>query len=195
MLTNKHSFIDDVLQDAIDVRRAKGNIHLIPLVLFFCLFLGGLSSYYFPADFFQSALWGVSATVYSGILAFNAITLALSWSAIGRILEIISNPGFSSFLKGQGMLNKYSFYVTFIHAIQVTASTSTLIALVMIFIPLVTIWGHRVIWAVVIGTTLYALRWSVGAVRITRDLIIHFATYDGLDPGEQQQLRMAVNNE
>lgn len=194
-MPNKPSFIDDFLQDAVDVRRQRGSIHLIPWFLLFCLGLGGLSSHYFPAEFFGPSRWDVSATVYAGILAFNAITLALSWSAISRVLEIISNPGFSSFLKNHGMLNKYSFYVTFIHAIQIMASTVTLVALVAIFIPEIPLLGDRIALALVVGSTFYALRWSVGAVQITRDLIDHFATYDGMDPAQKQKLRVAVNNE
>jgi hypothetical protein len=49
--------------------------------------------------------------------------------------------------------------------------------------------------AVVIATTLYALRWSLGAVRIASDLIRQFAIFDGLDPKQKQALRVAVDND
>jgi hypothetical protein len=195
MATDKATFFDSFLQDIIDVRQRKGTVHIFPFILGTFFAVGGVAAYYFPWSFFSPEEWDSSATVYSGILAFNAITLALSWGAVGRVLEIMSNPGFSSFLQTHGMLNKYSFYVTFLHIIQVIAATCTLVALVMIFIALVPEWVNRVMLAVVIATTLYALRWSLGAVRIASDLIRQFAIFDGLDPKQKQALRVAVDND
>lgn len=191
---NNTSFIEAFLQDAIDVRRSKGVVHLVPYFFIGCYGVGAGAAYFFAPQFFTEGKWDVAATVYSGVLAFNALTLALSWFAIGRVLEIISNPGFSSFLKSNGMLSKYSFYCSFIHLTQVLAATVTFFSLLLLFIQSIPIWGQQMALAAVVGSTLYALKWSLGAVRIASDLIVHFATYDGLDKSQKQALRVAVNN-
>lgn len=195
MINKRDPFISELLQDAAEVSRTKGVIHALPYYLVIFIALGSLAAYFTPIEFFAVERWDVSATVYSGILAFNAITLALSWSAIGRVLEIMSNPGFSSFLQSSGMLKTYRFYVSFIHITQVAASAVTFAALITIMLPVIPIWGEHIMLSLVVGFTLWALRWSLGAVRIVSDLVDSFATFDGLNDSQKQALRIAVNND
>lgn len=195
MTKNRESFISQLFQDAAEVSRSKGALHVFPYYFLSFMGLGAVAAFNIPIEFFAIERWDIPATVYSGILAFNAITLALSWAAIGRILEIMSNPGFSSFLQSSGMLKKYSFYVSFIHLTQVVASVVTLTTLIASMLPVIPIEGAQIMLALVIGFTFYALRWSLGAVRIVSDLINSFATFDGLDDSQKQALRLAVDNE
>lgn len=195
MAEKKEHFIAQFFADVAETIKRKGAWHAVPSFLIVFMVIGGLAAYYISIDFFSEKRWDVSTTVYSGILAFNAITLALSWSAIGRILEIMSNPGFSSFLQSSGMFKVYNFYVSFVHVTQVIASTITLVALICILLPIIPILWKQFMLAIVIGFTLWALRWSLAAVRIVSDLIRHFAVFDSLTESEKKKLRNAVDDD
>jgi hypothetical protein len=193
-MDSRPSFIESWLDDTKDLYKAKGAWALFPvsLIVFACLAVG--AAYFIPSTFFEDQNWDVSVTVYTGLLAFNALTLALAWSAIGRVYESITRTDFSAFLKAGGVLSKYLFYISFIHVAQAVAAFVTLISLVIVFMPVPDVYD-RVCLGATLTATLFALRWALGAVTIVQDLSWHFASYDALGPDEKRQLHLAVNND
>ena len=98
-------------------------------------------------------------------------------------------------MQSSGMLKKYFFYVSFVHITQVLASVVTLPALIVSVLPVIPIQSAQIMLGLVICFTLFALRWSLAAVKIVSDLIHNFATFDGLDDNQKHALRIAVDNE
>jgi hypothetical protein len=62
-----------------------------------------------------------ATVVYAAILTMNGIILALSWGAFAKIYETISAPNFSTFLKEHGALDKFLFFVAYVHLAQLLA--------------------------------------------------------------------------
>ena len=188
------TFVESWFDDAKADYQRRGLRSLFPTTLILCAGLSAAAAYFVPNGFFFPSKWDVAATVYTGLLAFNALTLALAWGAIGRIYESIAQPGFSSFLKDGGVLSTYLFYISFVHVVQVIAAFVTLVSLVMLFLPLGPLYD-KVSLAATLAATLYALRWAFGAVSIVQDLSWYYATYDSMAPDEKQKLRLAVSND
>lgn len=196
MTIDRHSFIESFLRETLDDYKARGWVAFLPSYLLLALGCSIAIVRYVPNDFYMPLNQDISATVYAGILAFNAITLALSWSAIGKIQETITQKEFCSFLRDGGLLNSYGFYVDLIHAVQVFASIATFAAMLVLLIGnAVPDIVHQSLMAATITLTLYAMRWSHGAVQISNDLIWQYAKFDGLDEEEKKRLRMVVNND
>lgn len=193
-MDDRPSFVDCWLVDTRDLYRRKGIWSLIPTFLLLFGVLSAGAAYVIPIEFFSDKNWEVTATVYTGLLAFNALTLALAWSAIGRVYTSITQTQFSVFLKKGGLLSKYLFYISFIHILQVVAAFVTLISLVVIFLPIPALYDRMFFWAT-LTTTLFALRWALGAVTVVQDLSWHYASYDALEPEEKRQLHLAVDND
>lgn len=194
MSDQRPSFIECWFDDTKASGKNRGwFVTLVPWTVGSCAALSAAASYFTPVTFFFPSNWDVSATVLTGLLAFNALTLALAWGAIGRIYESVSQPGFSSYLRAGGVLATYLFYISYIHLTQVTAALVSLVTLVVLFMP-VPLLCHQILFGMTLATTLYALRWALGAVTVVQDLSWHFATYDGLAPEDKNKLRLAVSN-
>jgi hypothetical protein len=161
---------------------------LLPWVMILCGCAGFAGGYYVDGDLFSKAQWQSLTALYAGVLTFNAITLALTWSAIGKMYDTLSDPEFSRFLRVSGVLNHYSFYIWVLHLIQILAAMAALAALVFVVLPVTEIYS-RIIFGSVIGTTLYAMRWAAGAVHIIQDLSWHFGSFSDLSPEEKATLR------
>jgi hypothetical protein len=196
MTIEQHTFIESFLRETLDDYKKRGYRAFVPSYLLLALAGAVAVVHYIPGDFYMPLNQDVSATVYSGVLAFNAITLALSWSALGKILETITQKDFCSFLRSSGLLNLYRFYVDMIHGVQVAASVATFAALLVLLVGnIVPDIVHQSLAVATITLTLYAMRWSHGAVQISNDLIWQYAKFDGLDDEEKKALRMVVNND
>jgi len=179
----------------LDSYKHVGPHTIFPFWFVLSVALGGLAvRFVVPESLFHEEKWEVTAAFYAGVLAFNAITMALSWSSISKILEITSQKGFSGYLQSAGMLDSYSFYVSFIHLVQVVACVLTLVAFVVLFAPINDALWKQLSLGASLSYTLYALRWSVGAVRVVKDLIWSYAKFDNLTDEERAKIKLAVNN-
>lgn len=168
---------------------------LVPMLFLLSAATGAVVVYFIPRSFYLALNQDITATVYAGILAFNAITLALSWSALAKILETITQKDFCSFLQRNGLLNSYRFYVEFIHAIQIAAAFITFTALIVLMIGnVIPDFVHQILLGATIAWTLYAMRWSHGAVHIANDLIIQYGKFDGMTDDDKKALKLAVSN-
>ena len=168
--------------------------HLLPWKLFLCFGCGWLLASNIQSSFFYPRNWDVSVAIYSGLLAFNALTMALAWSGIGRVYDTMSAPKFSSFLQHTGVLSKYLFTLGFIHTVQSLASLITIFSLGLLLIGRVDILLDRIALASTVGATLYALWWAYSSARVARDLSWYYATFDDLDDEQINQIRLAVDN-
>src|ERR1700741_3142347 len=127
---NESSFVKAWLKDLseeVDDRWYR----IIPIwfVTFFAI--GSAVAYSMP-DTFWNPERDTSTVVYTGILTFNGILLALSWSAFAKIYEMIGAGKFSAFLLENGVLNSYLFVVRYVHAAQMLAMVMSIAALLFL---------------------------------------------------------------
>ncbi|KAB0678047.1 hypothetical protein [Aureimonas leprariae] len=119
----------------------------------------------------------VTATLYGGVLALDALLLALSWSAFSRIYDAMFAPGFYEFLRKHQMLNVYLFHVGYIHASQIAAVLATGLALIVSLITVFPMWMHQVSFASSIFFSIYAIRQATGSVTLMHDIVWYKALY------------------
>ena len=172
----------------------RGILGIVPWVLILCGLLGWLFASNISSDFFFPRRWDVSVTLYAGLLAFNALTMALAWSGITKVYDSITEPGFANFLQHTGILAHYHFTLGFIHAVQVFAAAVTLLSVGVLMVAWIPIQIDRIALGITVGATLYALRWAYASAGVARDLAWHYATFDGLSNEERQRIRLAVDN-
>ena len=194
-MDDRYTFIETLLDEAKSDFRKRGVRALVPWYLVLSVIAGATIVFFVPRDFYGQINQDVSATMYAGILAFNAITLALSWSAIAKVLEIITQKDFSTFLRNNGLVSIYRFYVELVHGTQIVAAFVSLMAMLILMVgSAVPDLVHQCLLGATITFTLYAVRWSHGAAQIANDLIFQYSKFDGLNDSEKSALRMAVNN-
>lgn len=178
-----------------DLERRGWWAAIVPWTFIVSAFLAILSVSMMPDYTFFSGQVGTLLGVLAGLLAFNALTMALSWNAFGKIYELLAKPGFSGFLQAANELSRYMFYISYFHYTQVFAAAATLLAIIWMFFDFPPIWLDRCVLGVALFGTFYALRWSVGSVKVAHDLVWNFSRYDNLAEDEKQGLRLAVNND
>ena len=127
----------------------------------------------------------ISAVFFTATITINGLLLALSWGSFAKIYELASEPKLAAFLRKHNLLRSYIFHVDFIHLTQVAAvawSGLALILSVVDHLPHVIGGGtlllalQKISLAGVIASTIYALRYAIGAVRIMQDLV-WYSTY------------------
>lgn len=183
------AFLDEVKQDW----KGGGIARIVPWLAVASGALGLTVAMLVPDALFKPASWGSVAAIYAGVLTFNGITLALTWTAIGKIYETISRSDFSRFLRAGGVLGTYLFYIHFMHMVQVAAACAALTGLFVSFVPAPEV-VYRIVMGLMVATTLYALRWAVGSVTIVQDLSWRFSTFDGLTEEEKSRVWLAASN-
>lgn len=113
---------------------------------------------------------------YAGLLAVNAILLAVCWAAFAKIYEILATPDFGMWVKQNGLHGYYDFYVEYIQLAQAFAVGTALAALVITVLPLIAT-VDRLALGAAISTSLYAGWWASGCVRIMQELADHRHTF------------------
>lgn len=171
----------------------------VPFWLLAFALVGGFVAWAVPARFFgdNPDFTGGRIALFAAVLTFNALMLALCWSSFAKIFEALQAPGFGAYVRQKNMLEMYEFYVDFIHYLQVIAAA---VALVGLFIA---IWAAsdfppwlgylgRISIAMTIASSLYAMRYAVGSVRLMRDLVrlrLDYETWRG-DGANGSQLKV-----
>jgi len=151
----RYQFLKSWLQDLSD-SLDDGWYNIIPFWLLLCIFIGGTTAYFMPDDFWTRRRDNASV-VYAAILTMNGIILALSWGAFAKIYETIGTPHFSTFLKENGVLDKFLFFVSFEDA---------------------DLRWQRVALGATIGFGMYAVKQAAGSVTVMHDLIRYRAIFD-----------------
>jgi hypothetical protein len=151
------------------------------LVPWWLLCFSGLSivlAWQIPVGFFQTAHWDISTAVYAGALAFNGLLLALSWQAFARIQASMCAPGFSSFLKRRKLIGGYLFWIDYVQLSQVAAVCASATGLITILLSTVSLHGDRVIFGLVVGLSVYAVKNALDAMKLMHDLVWLHAEFD-----------------
>lgn len=131
-----------------------------------------------PAAFWADARLDVATTVYTGILTFNGLILALSWSAFSRIHEMIGAPKFCAFLRRNGLLNKYIVTVSFIHGLQLFAVVASAVGLIALLLSVPYLIIDRILFGVMTFGSIWAVQQASTAVGIMHDLLWQKALFD-----------------
>jgi hypothetical protein len=188
---SRPGFIDAWLDDLLDDYRTYGIRKLFPWFLALFIAIGWGASKLVNYD----ELWGkpeVAVVFFAAAVTINGLLLALSWGSFGKIYEIAGRPELARYLKEKKLLKTYIFHVDFIHYTQIVAlACSGLALLVSVFdlsrleeyvsIQLI----HDLVFTSTIASTMYALRYALGAVTIMQDLVWHSASLpiNGAEPG------------
>lgn len=177
-------FLDEVKTDW----QQGGLWRVLPWILFLSCAAGVSCAWFLPSSVITDATRNAMTPLYAGTLAFNAITLALTWSAIGRVYETLADAQFSRFLRAADTLNTYLFYISLLHVIQVVAAIVSFAALIGSILPIGVI-ASKALFGCVIASTLYAVRWAAGSVTIVQDIAYHRASFSELTDEERERLR------
>ena len=133
----------------------------------------------------------ISAVFFTATITINGLLLALSWGSFAKIYELASEPQLAAYLRKRNLLRTYIFHVDFIHLTQVAAVAWSGFALVLSVADQLpnTIGGavvllllQKISLAGVVASTIYALRYAVGAVRIMQDLVWYSTYFLGNGP-------------
>lgn len=161
-----------------------GWYHLIPVWLIIGGALGGAVAWYMPVNFWTIARWDVSATVYTGFLAFDGILLALGWGAFSKISEVLCADQFSKFLRKHNLLDMHLMVMDYIHGVLVVSAIGSLLGLLSVFLHIPML-AHRIILATVIALSFYSLVKAFSAMKMMNDLIWDYAHFE---PSERSHL-------
>ena len=165
--------------DALRVTAEKEGLRSVfPTGILVSLVVGGATAYFIPLEFWNNARWDVSTTVYSGLLTFNGLIMALSWSAFSRIYEIIGSPKFGTYLRSKKLLNHYIVYVGFVHAAQILAIILSALGLFTLILDIGNVWLDRSILALMIASTAYAIYRASSTIGVMHDLIWQKSVFD-----------------
>ena len=137
---------------------------------------------YFLPDTFWSAERDTAIVVYTGILTFNGILLALSWSAFAKIYETIGAGKFSAFLQENDALDSFLFAVRYVHVFQMVAMIASIATLLLALFPDVPLLWQRGACAIMLGLSAYAIKQASMAVGVMQDLVRYKAAFDAGTP-------------
>jgi len=177
--------------DAIDRRGLRA---IFPIWLVLGLVIGAAVAWYMPSIFWADERWGVATTVYTGLLAFDGLLLALGWGAFSKIYEILSTGWFAAFLRRNNLLSDHLLYVQIVHATLVVSALSSGCGLLTIFFSL-PIWADKIILAGAVGLSLYALIKALSAMSMMNDLIWELAHSDRDEKGHVRPVPSAKQND
>jgi hypothetical protein len=123
--------------------------------------------------------WQVIIAIYAAMLTINGLLLALSWGAFARVHELlVSSAEFAVFLRRAKLFNGYLFYVDWVQATQLLALVVSAAAMFSSLVQLIPPLGHRIILAVTIASSVYAVRNAVNAVTVMHDLVWQRAIFE-----------------
>jgi hypothetical protein len=168
----------------------RGAWAIVPYKLLACLAAGLGAAYYLPIEFFSDDKWEVSAAVFGGLLTFNALIIAVSWSAFSKVFEIIASNSFGAYLKARGLLHRYLIMIDFMNIVQIGAALISAAALLLVIVNLGVTFLDRGVAALCIASTMYSLSQAWSATQMMADLIWHKATFDRNQNSAATVLRM-----
>jgi hypothetical protein len=194
--TKRPSFIEAWLADLQDDVRRYGKRKLVPWAALLSCAIGIGVALLVPEEHF----WvkpEVSVVFFTAAVTINGLLLALSWGSFAKIYELASEPSMAAFLRRHNMLNTYIFHVDFIHYAQVVALSCSGIALILSVV------GHlppaisgyvsllvlqKISLATSIASSIYALKYALGAVHLMQDLVWNSAHMAAANPERDMQV-------
>lgn len=168
------SFIDLLKRES----ELSGLWAIVPMKLAVCVGIGCAVGYFVPNDFWSDARWDISTAVYSGLLTFSGLILALGWSAFSRIYETLFRGDFGSYLYEKNLLSDYLVHISFMHVAQVLSVVFCGVGLVSVLFDGLWSWLDRSILAAAIASMTYGLKQSLDAVTMMNDLAWNAAIFE-----------------
>lgn len=164
--TFAQSFASALSDDA----NERGWRAFVPIYVLVSFGFGFFAAWRLPVNFWADAEWGVSATVFGGILAFNGLLLALGWSSFSKIYEIILSEPIANALRKHGLLEGHLAFIDANHFVLVVAALISGIAMVatLAFLPP---WVDRVLFGLSIALTIYSLVRALASIKMMNELI------------------------
>jgi hypothetical protein len=169
----------------------RGWLAFVPYFFLSCVGVGTAAAWSVPHDFWSDANQDVSATVYGGILAFNAILLAVSGSAFAKIYDIITGPVLGPILKKNDLLDEHLAFVDLNQLVLVFAALMSLAALVTVLLPAL-VWVDRALLMATLAFSAYSLLRTLSSTKMMHELIWEQAHADDL-MGRPSHLRPVEN--
>lgn len=129
-----------------------------------------------------STLWGAKArpeliSIYSGVLAFSGLVLAIGWGAFSRIYELIGSGPFSKFLRRNGILKYHILFVEMAQFSLVLSCLTSGIGLFSTWLPF-TLAADRAILGAAIATTGYAVLKAIESTQAMNEILWEAAEFE-----------------
>lgn len=168
------SFIELIKRET----EVSGVLALVPYKLVLCGLLGGGAAYIVPAEFWTNARWDVSTAVFTGLMTFGGLVLALGWNAFSRIYELLFRGDFGAYLQEKKKLNDYLVHISFMHFVQILAVVFSGVGLVSVLFNQLPLLADRTVLGLSFTFTLYGLKQALDSVTAMNDLAWHSATFE-----------------
>jgi len=141
-----------------------------PYIFLVMVGLGYIAVWNIPEIFWEDNNWSISLTVFSGLLAFNGLLMALGWFAFSKIYEILTNERMGRMIAKHDMLSLHLAFIDITHLVLIAASVSSVLALVLVLtdVPLI---FDKAVFGFCLGTTLYGLHRAYSATKMMNDLV------------------------
>jgi len=158
----------------------RGYHAYLPSRLLLCFGSGALVAWQLPSE-----LWSVEKrtdliAIFSALLAFNGLLLAIGWGAFSRIYELIGAGPFAAFLKRNDILK---YHILFIEIAQVTlvfASVSSGFGVFSAWLSF-ELWFDKLIMTATIGLTGYAIIKAIEATQAMNEILWEAADFQNQD--------------
>lgn len=162
--------------------RRRGWAAYVPCWILACLFVGAVTGYVAPSKIWNKD-YSTGISIYSGLLTFNGILMAVGWSSFSKIYEIIGKGGFGDFLRRNDLLEMHILYVDLAQFSLVFSTFTCAAAMVLTAMPVIDVL-NRVALTLSVGATLYAIVKCVGLTQAMHDLIWESTIHD--DPRDHK---------
>lgn len=170
------------------IGKSAGDWHwraLLPVWPSICLALGAGAVWNLPAGFWSPDHQDVAVLVYVVLVLTNSVLLAAGWTALTKMYEAISAPGFFSYLISEELMPGYIVYIQFVRSVQIMALlVSALAVAVLLSDPSYLIY-NRIAFAASVAASAYTLRTVSHLGHVLQDILWQKAIVDEF-PGKQR---------
>jgi hypothetical protein len=155
---------------------------LVPYVLLICAGSAAVVAYFMPASFWSAEKRDLAVAVWSGVLVFNGLILTLGWTAFSRIYDVLLRAEFGRYLMKNNLLNDYILQIEFMHISQIGAVIAAGVALAVALLDRIPLVIDRIVFALTLMLTAYAIKQAISAVTAMNDLVWQAAFYEANQP-------------
>ncbi len=155
----------------------RGYLAYLPLRLLLCFGSGALIAWQLPDELWSMSKCADLIAIFSALLAFNGLLLAIGWGAFSRIYELIGTGPFADFLKRRDILNYHILFIEIAQASLVLASVASGFGVFSTWLPF-QIWFDKVIMLVTIGLTGYGLIKAIESTQAMNEILWEAADFE-----------------
>jgi hypothetical protein len=121
--------------------------------------------------------YATGIAIYSGLLTFNGILMAVGWTSFAKIYEVIGRGEFGKFLRRNDALDMHLLYIDIAQYSLLSATLTSAIALIVTPMPVIDL-INRFFLAGSIASTIYALIKCASVNRAIHDLIWDSSSFE-----------------